>query len=247
MCAILLFGLVAYRALPVAALPNVDYPTIQVSAALPGASPETMAASVATPLEREFSTLAGIQQMSSSSSQSSTTVTVQFTLDRNIDAAAQDIQAAISKAGGNLPHDDAAAAVVSESESGRAADAVPGDELVDAADVHGGRVRRDAAGGSASRWSAAWRRCIVYGAQKYAVRVQLDPDLMADAGHRHGRSAAWRSRATTSTCRSARLDGAKQAFTVDANGQLENAAAYRPVIVAYRNGVAGAAGATGAR
>src|SRR5881397_776526 len=101
--AILLFGIVAFRALPVAALPSVDYPTIVVSAALPGASPETMASSVATPLEREFSTIAGVQSMSSTNSQGFTQVTVQFTLERNIDAAAQDIQAAISKAAAQLP------------------------------------------------------------------------------------------------------------------------------------------------
>ncbi len=93
----------AFRGLPVAALPSVDYPTIQVSAALPGANPETMASSVATPLERQFSTIAGIQSMSSTNSQGSTTITVQFDLSRNIDAAAQDIQAAISAAGGLLP------------------------------------------------------------------------------------------------------------------------------------------------
>src|SRR5437867_12980071 len=100
--AILLFGFVGFRALPVAALPSVDYPTIQVTAALPGASPETMASSVATPLEREFSTIAGVQSMSSSNIQNFTTITVQFALDRNIDAAAQDVQAAISKAAGQL-------------------------------------------------------------------------------------------------------------------------------------------------
>ena len=100
---ILLFGIVGYRALPVAALPTVDYPTIQVTAALPGANPETMASSVATPLEREFSTIAGVKQMSSTNSQGSTIISVQFALDRNIDAAAQDLQAAISKAGAQLP------------------------------------------------------------------------------------------------------------------------------------------------
>src|SRR5277367_6045539 len=97
---ILLFGIVAYRALPVAALPSVDYPTIQVTAGLPGADPETMASSVATPLEREFSTIAGVKLMSSTNTQGSSTVTVQFDLSRKIDAAAQDIQAAISRAGG---------------------------------------------------------------------------------------------------------------------------------------------------
>jgi HAE1 family hydrophobic/amphiphilic exporter-1 len=101
--AILLFGFVAFRGLPVAALPAVDYPTIQVSAFLPGASPETMATSVATPLERQFSTIAGIESMTSSNSQSSTNVTIQFNLTRNIDAAAQDVQAAISSAAGRLP------------------------------------------------------------------------------------------------------------------------------------------------
>ena len=103
--AILLFGIVAYRALPVSDLPNIDYPTIQVTAALPGASPETMASSVATPLERQFSTIAGIDNMSSTSALGNTAITVQFTLDRNIDAAAQDVQAAIAKASGQLPPD----------------------------------------------------------------------------------------------------------------------------------------------
>src|SRR5690349_13386257 len=97
MLAILLFGVIAYRALPVSNLPNVDYPTLQVSAALPGASPETMASAVATPLEREFSTIAGIESMNSMSTQGGTQITMQFALSRNIDAAAQDVQAAIAR------------------------------------------------------------------------------------------------------------------------------------------------------
>src|SRR5450631_3621216 len=97
--AILLFGIVGYRALPVAALPTVDYPTVQVLASLPGANPETMASSVATPLEREFSTIAGVDNMSSTNSQATTVITIQFDLSRNIDGAAQDVQAAITKAG----------------------------------------------------------------------------------------------------------------------------------------------------
>src|ERR1700691_4446578 len=103
MIAIVLFGFVGYNALPVAALPTVDYPTIQVNAALPGASPETMAAAVATPLEREFSTIAGVQNMSATNSQGTTQINVQFTLARNIDAAAQDIQSAIAKTEAVLP------------------------------------------------------------------------------------------------------------------------------------------------
>src|SRR5580698_9424330 len=100
---IFLFGVLGYRALPVAALPSVDYPTIQVSAGLPGANPETMASAVATPLERQFSTIAGIDSMSSSNTQGATSITIQFDLNRNIDAAAQDVEAAISKAAGQLP------------------------------------------------------------------------------------------------------------------------------------------------
>ena len=105
MLSILLFGIMSYRQLPVSDLPNVDFPTIQVSARVPGASPETMASAVATVLEREFSTIAGIDSMSSSSSQGSTTITLQFTLSRDIDSAAQDVQAAISRVARDLPPD----------------------------------------------------------------------------------------------------------------------------------------------
>src|SRR5947207_7945744 len=103
MIAILLFGIMAYQQLPVSDLPNVDFPTIQVSAGLPGANPETMAAAVATPLERQFSTISGLDSMTSSSSLGSTNVTLQFTLSREIDAAAQDVQAAIAAAARQLP------------------------------------------------------------------------------------------------------------------------------------------------
>src|SRR5215469_9547704 len=101
--AIVIFGFAAYRFLPVSDLPNVDFPVIVVTASLPGASPETMAASVATPLEKQFSTIAGIEEMSSTNAQGATNITVVFDLSRNIDAAAQDVQAAIAKAGGTLP------------------------------------------------------------------------------------------------------------------------------------------------
>src|SRR5712692_8316248 len=103
MAAILLFGVMGFRLLPVSDLPNVDFPTIQVSASLPGASPETMASAVATPLERQFTTIAGIDSMTSTSALGVTQINITFTLDRNIDAAAQDIQAAITKASPLLP------------------------------------------------------------------------------------------------------------------------------------------------
>ena len=96
MAAVLLFGIMAFRLLPVSDLPNVDFPTIQVSAALPGASPETMASAVATPLEKQFTTIAGIDSMTSSSALGLTQITIQFSLERNIDAAAQDVQAMIT-------------------------------------------------------------------------------------------------------------------------------------------------------
>src|SRR3954471_20528476 len=103
--ALLLAGLLAYFNLPVAPLPRVDFPTIQVSASLPGASPETMASAVATPLERRFGRIAGLAEMTSSSSLGSTSITLQFDLDRNVDGAARDVQAAIAAAGGELPPD----------------------------------------------------------------------------------------------------------------------------------------------
>ncbi|HTE14150.1 MAG TPA: efflux RND transporter permease subunit, partial [Burkholderiales bacterium] len=103
MIGILAFGIIAYRALPVSALPNVDFPTIQVTANLPGASPETMASAVALPLEKEFSLIAGIDSMTSNSTLGSTSITMQFSLSRDIDAAAQDVQSAISRAIKQLP------------------------------------------------------------------------------------------------------------------------------------------------
>ena len=103
MAAILIFGIMAYRLLPVSDLPNVDFPTIQVQASLPGASPETMASAVATPLEKQFTTIAGIDSMTSSSALGLTQITIQFSLDRNIDAAAQDVHAMIAKSAPLLP------------------------------------------------------------------------------------------------------------------------------------------------
>ncbi len=105
MMGILIFGIAAFQQLPMSDLPNVDFPTIQVSASLPGASPETMAAAVATPLERQFSTIAGIDSMTSSSALGSTQITLQFDLSRDIDGAAQDVQAAITRTMRQLPQD----------------------------------------------------------------------------------------------------------------------------------------------
>jgi HAE1 family hydrophobic/amphiphilic exporter-1 len=232
--AILLFGIVGFRALPVAALPSVDYPTIIVNADLPGASPETMASSIATPLEREFSTIAGIQQMSSTNSQGDTEITVQFSLARNIDAAAQDIQAAISNAAGSLP------ANLPRPPSYQKAN--PTDEPVlylsltsDTLPLN--TVDEYAETKLAQRISmvSGVSRVVVYGSQKYAVRVEVDPDSL-DAkgiGIDEVQRAITESNVNLPT---GRLYGQKQAFTVQSSGQLNDAAAYRPVIVAWRNG-----------
>jgi HAE1 family hydrophobic/amphiphilic exporter-1 len=232
--AILLFGTVAFRSLPVAALPSVDYPTIEVSAALPGASPETMASSVATPLEREFSTIAGIQSMNSVNSQSSTDITVQFTLDRTIDAAAQDIQAHIAAAGGRLPSTmprPPSYQKVNPAEQpvfylALVSDTLPLYTVTDYADIL-----------LAQRISmvSGVARVQVYGEQKYAVRVQVDPDKLAV--HNIGIDEVQAAIASSNTnLPTGRLDGAKQAFTIESSGGLLNAAAYRPIIVSWRGG-----------
>ncbi len=232
--AILLFGAVAYRALPVAALPSVDYPTIEVSASLPGASPETMASSVATPLEREFSTIAGISSMNSTNSQGSTQITVQFTLDRKIDAAAQDIQAAIARAGGRLPpnmprppsYEKANPAEQPVLYLALDSDTLPMYTVTEYADTTLAQRISMVSGVSQVQ---------VYGEQKYAVRVQVDPDKLA--AHNIGIDEVQRAIASSNTnLPTGRIEGDRQAFTIESSGTLYNAASYRPIIVAWRNG-----------
>ena len=233
--AILLFGIVGYRVLPVAALPSVDYPTIQVQASLTGADPETMASSVATPLERQFSTIAGVKQMSSSNTQGSSTITVQFDLSRKIDAAAQDIQAAISRAGGTLPPNmprPPSYSKVNPAEQpifylALTSSTVPFYTIDEYAETLMAQ-RLSMVGGVAG--------VTVYGAQKYAVRVQVNPDQLSahGVGIDDVQHAIEQSNTNLPT---GKLDGERQSFTVMSNGQLTNAAAYRPLIVAYRNGV----------
>jgi hydrophobic/amphiphilic exporter-1 (mainly G- bacteria), HAE1 family len=232
--AILLFGTVAFRGLPVAALPSVDYPTIQVTASVPGANPETMASSVATPLEKQFSTIAGIQSMSSSNSQSSTTITVQFDLSRNIDAAAQDIQAAISAAGGSLPPSMPRPPTYSKVNPAEqpiyylavTSPTLPFYEVTNYADTLLAERISMVSGVS---------RVQVFGEQKYAVLAQVDPDQLA--AHNIGIDEVQKAIASANTnLPTGRLQGAQQAFTIESNGSLNNAAAYRPLIVAYRNG-----------
>ncbi|PYT28113.1 MAG: acriflavine resistance protein B, partial [Acidobacteria bacterium] len=224
---ILLFGYVAYRALPVNDLPNVDYPTLQVSAALPGASPETMASSVATPLERQFSTIAGIESMNSTSSLGFTNITVQFSLDRNIDAAAQDVQAAISQAARQLPPN------MPSPPSYRKVN--PADQpilyvAVSSPTLPLYQVDEYAETLMAQRISmvSGVAQVQVYGSKKYAVRVLLNPDALAARGIGVDEVQAAIQRGN-SNLPTGTLWGSKQAFTVQSNGQLFNAAALRPL------------------
>ncbi len=234
MLGILLFGAMSYRYLPVSDLPNVDFPTVLVTAALPGASPETMASAVATPLEKEFSTIAGLDSMSSVNALGMSQITLQFTLSRNIDAAAQDVQSAIAKAAKQLPPD---------------LPAPPSYQKVNPADqpvlylaltsptLPLSQVDEYAQTIVAQRVSmvSGVAQVQVFGSQKFAVRIQLDPQSLAyrGLGIDEVAQAIQKSNVNLPT---GTLYGAHTAFTVQATGQLINAAAYRPVIVAYRGG-----------
>jgi len=232
--AILLFGIMAYRYLPVNDLPNVDYPTIQVSASLPGASPETMASAVATPLEREFSTIAGLDSMTSMNTLGGSLITLQFSLNRSIDAAAQDVQAAIAKASAQLPQNmptPPSYQKVNPADQPILYMALTSDTLpLSTVDEYAETLM-------AERISmiSGVAQVSVYGAQKYAVRVRLDPKSLAarQIGIDDVVTAVQRANVNLPT---GTLEGSHKALTVQATGQLTNAAAYRPVIVAYRNG-----------
>ena len=234
MVAIIVAGIIGYRQLPVSDLPTVDFPTISVSAALPGASPETMAAAVATPLEKQFSTIAGIDNMTSTSSLGVTQITVQFSLDRNIDAAAQDIQAAISAVARQLPRD---------------MPTPPSYQKVNPADqpimfialtsptLPLYTINEYAETMIAQRLSmvSGVAQVMIYGSQKYAVRVQLDPQALSARGI--GIDEVVTSIASNNVnLPTGVLWGADKAYTVKANGQLNNAEQFRPIVVAYRNG-----------
>jgi hydrophobic/amphiphilic exporter-1 (mainly G- bacteria), HAE1 family len=234
MSAILIFGLMGYRLLPVSDLPNVDFPTINVSASLPGANPETMAASVATPLEKQFSAIAGVDNMTSTSSLGNVQVTIQFSLDRNIDAAAQDVQAAISKAARQLPPgmpNPPSFQKVNPADSPIMYLALTSPTLLLS------NLDEYAQTMIAQRVSmvSGVAQVNVMGSQKYAVRVQLDPNALATRGIgiEEAQQAVQKANVNLPT---GTLYGPDRAFTVQATGQLTTAEAYRPIIVAYRNG-----------
>ncbi len=234
MLAILFFGIVGYRLLPVSDLPNVDFPTILVTVSLPGASPETMASSVATPLERQFSTIAGLDSMTSTNALGTTLITLQFNLSRSIDAAAQDVQAMITKASSQLPPDlpnPPSYQKVNPADSPilyltLSSPTLPLSVVNDYADTF-----------IAPRISmiSGVAQVIIYGSQKFAVRIQLDPRALATRGIGIDEIQAAIQKGNVNLP-TGTLWGPNQAVTLEANGQLMAADAYRPLIVAYRNG-----------
>ncbi len=234
MTGVLIFGLAGYFRLPVSTLPNVDFPTIQVSAELPGASPETMASAVATVLEKQFSTIAGVDSMTSVSGQGTTQITIQFSLDRDIDAAAQDVSSAIASAARLLP------ATMSTPPSFRKVN--PADFPIYFLALTSDTLPLSTVDEYAETFLAQRISTIsgvaqvqVFGQQKYAVRVQLDPNALASrgVGINEVQQAVAQANVNLPT---GTLYGKDRMFAVQATGQLYDAAAFRPIIVAYRNG-----------
>jgi HAE1 family hydrophobic/amphiphilic exporter-1 len=234
MSALLISGILGYRLLPVSDLPNVDFPTILVSAALPGASPETMAATVATPLEKQFSAIQGLDSMTSTNQLGSTQITLQFALSRNLDAAAQDVQQAITFASRQLPPDMPSPPIYQKTNPANtpviflllSSQTLPLSKLDDYAQTM--MAQRISMVNGVAQVS-------VYGAQTYAVRIQLNPDALASRGI--GIDQVSRAvQAGNVNMPTGTLYGPNKAFTVQSTGQLSTAAEYRELVVTYRNG-----------
>jgi hydrophobe/amphiphile efflux-1 (HAE1) family protein len=234
MLGVLVFGIGAYALLPVAALPRVDFPTIVVSVNYPGASPDTMASAVATPLEQQFAAIPSLDQMTSTSGIGSLSITLQFDLERNIDAAAQDVQTAINAATGLLPKDLPNLPTYRKTNPADRAvliyavhsDAMPIQEVDNYAYTILAQKLTTMKGVSEAR---------IFGQKPFAVHIRMDPGALASRGI--GLEDV-RNALTTATVNRPKgtLEGAHQTFTLDTNDQLFNAAAFREVIVAYRNG-----------
>jgi hydrophobe/amphiphile efflux-1 (HAE1) family protein len=236
MLAFVVFGMFSYRLLPVAAIPRVDFPTIVVTAQLPGASADTMASSVATPLERQFTTISGLDSMTSTSGQGVTAITMQFSLDRNIDGAALDVQAAMTAAAKLLPPPSQMTTPPSFQKVN------PADQPVIYISLNSDTLPLYQVDEYAETLMAerigmlpGVAQVQVFGAQKFAVRIQANPEAMAAKGLTFdditNAVAAANSNTPVGT-----LDGPHQSFTVQATGTLPHAADFRPIIVAYRNG-----------
>ncbi len=234
MVGILVFGLAVFTLLPIAALPNVDFPTIVVSATLPGASPETMAASVATPLEQQFAAIPGLAQMSSTSGLGTTSITLQFDLARNIDGAAEDVSTAINAASGLLPKDLPSPPTFKKTNPADRAiliyavssDAMPVYDL----DQYAYNVLAELI----SRVNGV-SQVNIAGEQIPAAHVQVNPDALASRGISLEDVRTALVNATTDAPKG-NLEGKSQEFTLDTNDQLFNPSAFGNIIAAYRNG-----------
>lgn len=233
MLSLCIFGIFGYRNLPVSDLPNVDFPTIQVSATLPGASPETMASSVATPLEREFSTIAGVDSMSSVSTLGVTQITLQFSLARNIDAAAQDVQAAIARSSNRLPRE------MPGPPSYRKVN--PADQPILFLAVTSPTLPLYALNEYADTFISqrisqlnGVAQVVVYGSQKYAVRIQVDPLRLAAMGIGIDEVAGAIQERNVKLPVGV-ISGPERAFTLESSGQLLSADRFQDSIIAYRN------------
>ncbi|HEX2685043.1 MAG TPA: efflux RND transporter permease subunit [Kofleriaceae bacterium] len=236
MVGLLLAGITGYRTLPVAALPQVDYPTIVVSTQLPGASADTMASAVTTPLERQFGQMPSLAQMTSVSSFGSSQITLQFTLDRDIDAAQQDVQAAINAASNLLPRTLPAPPTYSKSNPADqpiltlsvTSETLPLAEVDDFADsVLAQKISQVSGVGLVT----------IGGGQKPAVRVQVDPVALAGTGLTVEDVRLAIAAANVNQPKG-NLDGARQDWAIATNDQLANAASFRPLVIAYKNGAA---------
>jgi hydrophobic/amphiphilic exporter-1 (mainly G- bacteria), HAE1 family len=233
---LLLVGLVAYPMLPVAPLPQVDFATIQVTAQLPGASPDTMASSVAQPLETQFAQIEGVSEMTSQSTLGTTQVTLQFELNRDIDSAANDVQAAINAAGGQLPTNLPSPPTyrkVNPADSpilllGAASDTLPLTEVDDAVETKLAQQLSQIAGVG---------QVIVGGQQKPAVRVQLDPAKLVTKNLSMEDVRTALSKQTTNAAKGS-IDGPHRSFTIYANDQLTEASKWKDAIITYRDGAA---------
>ncbi len=234
MASFIAFGVVAYQKLPVSDLPSVDFPTLSVSASLPGASPETMASAVATPLERQFSTIAGLAAMNSSSGQGVTQITLEFDLERDIDAAAQDVQSAIAASGGQLPPNMPTPPTFRKVNPADApilflaltSPTLPLSDL--------NRYGQDVIAQRVSTIPGV-AQVLVYGSQKYAVRIELDPQALAARGIGLDEAAA-AIRGANSNLPTGVVQGAARAFTVETTAGLLRAKDFRDVVIAFRNG-----------
>ena len=234
MAGVVLMGLLGYMLLPISALPPVDFPTIQVTAQYPGASPDVMASSVTTPLERQFGQISSLSQMTSESSFGTTTIILQFNLNRDIDAAAQDVQAAINAASGVLPKNMPNPPVYNKVNPADTpiltlqitSDTLPLEKVNDLADTVLAQKLSEVSGVGL---------VTIEGNQKPAVRVRIDPAAIASfgLGLEDVRAALM---ANNVNAPKGSFDGPRQSYTINANDQILSAAGYRPVIVAYRNG-----------